>query len=208
MDRVQAGQILAQFLAQHLNITDNKDWLVIFLPRWGLPVAKEVGKILNIPIYPLIVKKLAPLDMPEYGFGAMDPDGNVVYDESYMNYLWVDTQQFELIKQKVYNEILKRIQKYSNWVLPDVKEKNIILVDDGVATWYTVAAAATWIRNHWAKKIILAVPVCPVNIDTRLSNFFDQIICLYPRQDFQAVGQYYQDFHQIEDDEYFKLLQS
>jgi len=182
-----------------------KDSLLIAIPRWWLPVAYKIAEELKIPVWILPVKKLAPLAWPEYWFGAMDPDGIYLVDIPYAQALWVDEIQFQQIKSKTLVEIVDKIKKYTNWNLPDVSWKNVIIVDDWVATWFTVAVAADWVRRHWAKKVILAVPVCPSDIWERLKRYFDLIICLSPQQNFQAVWQFYEDFHQVEDSEFLNL---
>ena len=213
-DRFEAGEKLGKFLKDKLDIKNKDNWIILYIPRWWLPIAINVADILWLKYFPIIVKKLAPLYMEEYWFGAMAPDGNILYDESYMRFLWVDDEQLNSIKQKVFEEIIQRIKKYAFGILPDVKWKNVIIVDDWIATGYTAAVAWLWAKNQGAIKVILAIPVCPGNINwqifwdlqSKLKNYFDEIYCLYPMTDFQAVGQYYQDFHQIEDEEYFSLL--
>jgi predicted phosphoribosyltransferase len=146
------------------------------------------------------------LAFPEYGFGAMDPDGQMLIDFPYMESLWVDENQFILIRSKTINEIANKLEKYAGGKVPNVAGKNVIIVDDWVATGFTVAVAANWAKRHGAKKVILAVPVCPADVNYRLQRFFDEIICLSPQQNFQAVWQFYEDFHQVEDEEFFDYL--
>ncbi len=200
-NREQAWKLLWEYIKRIFKVDDPNKWLVLAIPRWWIPIAWRVSKILNIPMDILVVKKLAPLAFPEYWFWAMDPDGNVLIDTVYMRSLWVDDQQLAMIQSKTINEIARKLEKYAKWKLPDVNWKNVIIVDDGVATGFTVAVAANWAKRHGANKVILAVPVCPADIDLKLNRFFDQIICLSPQQNFQAVWQFYEDFHQVDDEE-------
>ena len=207
-NRQEAGQLLADYLEKVLNIENPQSWIILFIPRWGIEIALEVSKKLWIKFAPLVVKKLAPLHMPEYWFWAVDPDGYIIYDRNYMYALGVDDDMLWLIHQKTLEEVKQRVKKYSFGKLPDVNWKNVIIVDDWVATWYTAAVAASWAKRHGANKVILASPVCPADIDLRLWKYFDEIYCLYKDPNLRAIWQYYLDFHQIEDDEYFSLLKS
>lgn len=87
-----------------------------------------------------------------------------------------------------------------------LRNKIVILTDDWIATWATSKIAAKFLKNKGAKKIILAVPVCPFYLEKDLFNYFDDIICLYPIENFSAVGQGYQKFDQVEDEEVFNLI--
>jgi len=205
-NREHAWKLLGEYLKQNLLIDNPNNWIVLAIPRWGLPVAYRVWKTLNIPVDILVVKKLAPLTLPEYGFWAMAPDWTIIYDKNYMYSLWVNDKDLEFIKSKTLKEINNRIQKYANWKLPNVNWKNVIIIDDWVATWYTAAVAAMWAKNNSAKQIILAIPVCPADINEKLNKFFDKIFCLYSAIYFQAVGQFYKDFHQVEDEEFFEYI--
>jgi putative phosphoribosyl transferase len=205
-NRTHAGIMLGEYLKNNLKIINKNNWLILAIPRWGIPVAYEVWKILNIPISILVVKKLAPFNLPEYWFWAMAPDWSIIYDKNYMYQLWVSEKDLKKIKEKTLNEIKKRIEKYALWKLPNVKWKNVIIIDDWIATWYTAAVAAMWAKNNWANKVILAIPVCPAYINKDIAKNFDKIICLYPAENFQAVWQFYIDFHQITDDEYFDYI--
>ena len=116
--------------------------------------------------------------------------------------LWVNPEELEIIIDRTYQSILEKIKKYANGQLPNVKWKNVIIVDDWIATWFTAIAAALWVKKHQAYKVILASPICSAKKDL-LSQYFDEVFCLYTDPYLQAIWQYYEDFHQIEDEEYF-----
>ena len=127
-NRQEAGQLLAEYLEKVLNIENPQNWIILFIPRWGIEIALEVSKKLWIKFAPLVVKKLAPLYMPEYWFWAVDPDGYIIYDRNYMYALGVDDDMLWLIHQKTLEEVKQRVKKYSFGKLPDVNWKNVIIV--------------------------------------------------------------------------------
>jgi len=120
--------------------------------------------------------------------------------------LWVNPDELKIIIDQTYQSILEKIKKYANGQLPNVKRKNVIIVDDGIATGFTAIAAALWAKKHQANKVILASPICSDKKDL-LSQYFDEVFCLYTDPYLQAIWQYYEDFHQIEDEEYFSYAE-
>ena len=205
-NRQEAWEILAQYLKQYIidHQINPQDIIIAFMPRGGLPIAIEVAKLLKLPIYSVLVKKLAPFDKPEYGFWAIAEDGSYFVDNYYMENLWVDKSQLSAIIEKTLDKI-KDYKKFKIWDEKIIKDKIVILVDDGIATWYTGIVAAKYLKNMWAKKVILAIPICPSHLSTQIIKEFDDVICVNPIYDFYAVWQGYLDFHQIEDEEYLKM---
>ena len=207
-NREDAGKLLAEFLKTY-NFDKTKT-IILAIPRGGVPIAWEISKALNIPFSLVITKKLAPLNEPEAAFGAIAPDGNTYIDQSLMRYMGVNEGELEVIKEKALSEIKRRIKTYLKDKEPNIEGKDVIIIDDGIATGYTAIVAAIYAKNRGANKVYLAVPVCPDDSIPRVKKFFDDVICLYPvKTPFFAVGAYYQDFRQLTDDdmlEYLKFL--
>lgn len=203
-DREEAGELLGEKIKHQ--ITKDKA-LILAIPRGGVPVAYQMSKILKIPFSLVITKKLAPISDPEAAFGAVATDGTFIVDEYLIRYMSITEEELKLVKEKAMQEVKEKEKRYLS-KKPDVKDKTIIIVDDGMATGYTAIVAGLYIRKEGAKEIILAVPVCPSDSYVRAANYFDKVIC-YHKVDttFFAVGAFYQDFHQIEDIKLFYIIQ-
>ena len=204
-NREEAGKLLAEKVKE-LNLPP-KDSVILAIPRGGVPVAYQVSKETKIPFSLVVVKKLTlPYD-PEAAVGAIAPDGTYVVDPAFFPAV-SEGMLLEEMKQKALEEINKRIQKYLNGKIPDINGKNVIIIDDGLATGYTALVAGLYARNLGAKKLILAVPVCPRDSLQRAYKVYQNVVC-YELVDtpFFAVGAYYEDFHQLSDEEMFKYLE-
>ncbi len=202
-NREEAGDRLAEEVKK-LNLKPDET-VILAIPRGGVPVAYRISKKTGIPFSLVIVKKLAPPYNPEAAVGAIAPDENYIVDKSLITAIPEDI--FEKMKAEAMEEIKKRLEKYLNNRIPDVKDKSVIIVDDGIATGYTALVAGKYAKNLGAKEIILAVPVCPYDSIPRVKEIFDKVICLHRASDmFFAVGAYYRDFHQLSDEEMFSYL--
>lgn len=205
-DREEAGRLLGDLLKDYNFYKDNT--VILAIPRGGVPIAYEVSKKLKIPFSLIITKKLAPLKEQEAAFGAIAPDGTKVVDETYMKYMGVSHSELEIVRENALEEIKNRIIKYLNGKEPNIEGKDVIIVDDGIATGYTAIVASIYSKNKGANKVYLAVPVCPSDSILRVKKYFDNVFC-YERSDspFFAVGSFYQDFHQITDEEMFLIIE-
>jgi len=134
-------------------------------------------------------------------------DGTNVYDEEYARLLGLDEEEIkEILKVKV-SEAKVLYEKYKNFIPEDFEGKKVILIDDGMATGYTVIAGAKFVRERKPKGLILAIPVCSEFAYNLVKEFFDKIICLeVVRSIFFAVGMFYEDFRQISDEELIEFL--
>ncbi len=205
-NREEAGRKLGLYLSNKFFQKNNT--IILAIPRGGVPVAYEMAKILKIPFSLVITKKLAPLKDPEAAFGAIAPDKSTVIDENYMKYMGVSETELNLIKEKALKDMQERIVKYLKSKEPDIKDKDVIIVDDGIATGYTAIAAGIYAKNKGAKNVYLAVPVCPSDSISRVLKYFDDVFCLEKVDTlFFAVGAYYRDFHQISDEEMFSIIE-
>ncbi|SFP46167.1 phosphoribosyltransferase [Hydrogenimonas thermophila] len=206
-DRVDAGKKLAEKLKE-LEPFENS--IILALPRGGVPVAYEVAKILNIPLDVIIVRKLgAPLN-EEFAIGSL-VEGNperVILNEDVIRKLGIEKKYLDEVINKERNELHRREELYrkSQNILSTIKNKKVILIDDGVATGYTIKAALTAIREQEPSSIIVALPVAPLDALRELDRLADQVIILETPEPFWAVGAHYKYFNQTSDTEVVKLL--
>lgn len=201
-NREEAGDLLALKLLDY----EEKDCIVLAIPRGGVVVARRVAKRLKAPLDLIIPRKIGAPQNPEFALGAVTLNGTVVMNPS-ANHLGIppDYIQREVKRQK--EEIKRRMKEYrGDKPLPSVSAKIVILIDDGIATGSTVLAAIATLEKQRAKKIILAVPVAPPDTVKRLRRRVDQLICLETPELFYAVGQFYQDFTQTTDEEVIEIL--
>lgn len=202
-DRVEAGKRLALTLAK----TTSKDAIVLAIPRGGVVVGFEVAQTLSIPLDIIIPRKIGAPDNPELAIGAVTEDGTIIFDEKLVRYLRVPENYIKTESEKQKLEIKRRLQLYrGDAPYPDIKGREVILLDDGVATGYTMKAALASIRKKGAKKTVIAVPVGPRSTIDELKNEADRVVCLYTPEPFYAIGQFYKNFTQITDEEVIKLL--
>lgn len=203
-DREEAGKKLAEELdSLHL-----RDPLILALPRGGLPVAREVAIKLHAPLDVLIVRKIGAPFNPEYGIGAMSEDFHPLFNPAAMLSEGYYKEEIERIVAEEKLELQRRINNYRGGrPLPRVVGKTVILIDDGVATGITAAAAAKFLKNVGAQQVIIAAPVCPQGNDPLLEKYSDQIICLQRPPMFSAVGQWYRIFNQVSDAEVLTTLE-
>lgn len=202
-DRVEAGKRLASALADFAG----KDAIVLAIPRGGVVVGFEVARVLDVPLDVIIPRKIGAPDNPELAIGAMTEDGTIILDESLVKYLRVpeDYVHGESERQKL--EIERRLKLYRGDVAyPSLKNRDVIIVDDGIATGSTMKAALASIRKRGAKIIVVAIPVGPPSTIRELEKEADRVVCLYTPESFYAIGQFYEDFAQTTDEEVISLL--
>lgn len=207
-DRQEAGKLLAEKIKKELPTLDRKNTIILAIPRGGVPVAYQVSRKLGIPFSLVVTKKMAPLSEPEAAFGAIAADGTYIVDSELMRYMGVSEEEFVMVKQKAMEEAIKKEKRYIS-KKPDIEGKDVILIDDGIATGYTAVAAAMYLKKLGAREVVLAVPVCPANSIGRVNRYFDRLVC-YHKVDslYFAVGAYYTDFHQVEDEELLDIIQN
>lgn len=201
-DRTEAGMLLAK----ELTFEPNEDVVVIALPRGGVPVGAEIAKALHVPLDMVITWKIGAPDNPEYAIGAIAENA-----EPFLNLHETSVLSEEWLTQEVARgrkEIERRQEMYfENHARQSIKGKTIILVDDGIATGYTIMAAIAEIQRHQPKKLILAVPVIPKEMVLQLRTKVDEIVALkIPDFYLGAVGAYYEEFHQLSDMEVRQLV--
>ncbi|MBS1883174.1 MAG: phosphoribosyltransferase [Actinobacteria bacterium] len=202
-DRRQAGRLLADELAA-MRLFDP---LVIALPRGGVPVAREVAARLGAPLEVFGVRKLAHPDRPEVGFGAIAEDGTRLVDPESARVPGLRGGDLDRITAREATELRRRIDLYRDGrPAPEVRDRTVVIVDDGVATGLTDAAAIRAIRRRGARRIILAVPVCSTAATELLHEWADTVVTLWIPAHFRGVGDSYLDFSQVSDEEVLDAL--
>ena len=204
-DRPDAGRQLAERLlderAEHP--------VVVALPRGGVPVAREIASVLDAPLEVLAVRKLGAPHNPEYGIGAVAEDGTGVIDAEAVAVLRISTKAIDSILARETAELRRRVLAYRGDRAPlDLRDRTVIVVDDGVATGLTDTAALRAVRRQEPRRVILAVPVCPPDSARRLREEADEVVCLQMPVLLRGVGQWYRDFSQVSDDEVIETLRS
>jgi putative phosphoribosyl transferase len=201
IDRSDAGKKLAKTLEKY----KNQDIIVLAIPRGGVEVAYEVAKYLNAKLSLLVSRKLPLPYNPEAGFGAIAEDGSIFIYEDANKWLSKDIVKKVIIEQR--DEIKRRIKILRGGKpLPEIKNKTVILIDDGLAMGSTMKAAINLCRNKKAKKIIVAVPVAGSEIAEEIGAIADEIIVLEEPELFRAVAQAYLNWHDVGDNEVIRVL--
>ena len=202
-DRVEAGKRLASALIDFAG----KDAIVLAIPRGGVVVGFEVARVLDVPLDVIIPRKIGAPDNPELAIGAMTEDGTIILDESLVKYLRVPGDYIKEESERQKLEIERRLKLYRGDVAyPSLKNRDVIIVDDGIATGSTMKAALASIRKRGAKRIAVAIPVGPPSTIRELEEDADRVVCLYTPEAFYAIGQFYEDFAQTTDEEVIELL--
>ena len=204
-DRREAGRALAARLIDKAR--DNP--VIVALPRGGVPVAYEVAKALSAPLDLLMVRKIGAEGWKEFGLGAViDGDHpHLVLNDAVVRQIDPNPDYIRAEMQRQLKEIERRRLIYCGDRKPiSLAGRTVIVVDDGIATGGTVRAALEGVRRNSPEKVILAVPVAPPSTLEALAALCDEIICLASPVNFGAVGAFYSNFDQTEDDEIIQLL--
>ena len=199
-DRQDAGRRLAAALLEFKN---RADFIVLGLPRGGVPVAYEVAAELNLPLDVLIVRKLGYPGHEELAMGAIDSYGGVFLNEELSQKVSIEAIEFEIDRQK--RKISERQQLYGTVPL-NLQGRSVILVDDGLATGASMIVAIQAVKRLGVKTIVVAVPVAPAETVVKVRNQIDHIVVLETPEDFAGVGQWYDNFDQVLDSEVVQFL--
>ena len=203
-NRAEAGRLLAEKLEKYAGRTDV---VVLGLPRGGVPVAYEVAQRLGVSLDVFVVRKLGVPGFEELAVGAIASGGVRVLNEDIMRSLPNADQLIESVTEKETVELERREQTYRDGrPAPELRDRVVILVDDGLATGATMRAAVAALRQRGVAKIVVAAPVGAPDTCRELEQEADETICATAPEFFQAVGQYYEDFSQTSDEEVRELL--
>jgi len=203
-NRTEAGQILASKLTKYLNQVNT---LILALPRGGVPVGYEIGKELGLPVDIFVVRKLGVPGHEELAMGAIASGGVRHINRDVVDQLRIDSETIEAASRREQKEIERREELYRGQRPPvDVRDKTVILVDDGLATGSTMRAAIAALRQHRPARIVVAVPAAAPQTCSEIAAEVDEIICAATPEPFYAVGQWYREFAQTTDEEVRELL--
>lgn len=203
-DRRDAGRQLARAVG---SLPGGGDAIVLALPRGGVPVAAEVAAALGLPLDVLCVRKLGLPLQPELAMGAVASGGAIVRNDEVLSLLPRATQVFEQVLERESAELARRERAYRGDVPAlDIRGRVVVLVDDGLATGATMAAAVHAVRALEARSVIVAVPVAAPESAERIARIADRLVALRTPMLFGSVGQWYGRFDQTADDEVMRLL--
>lgn len=207
IDRADAGRRLGSRLAQLPHLRDDPTLVVVGLPRGGVPVAEQVALALGAPLDVILVRKLGVPYQPELGMGAVGEDGVRVLDDLIVARAGVTPDELAAVEARERHELDRREGRIRA-ALPrlDLRGRTVVLVDDGIATGSTARAACQVARAHGAAKVVLAVPVAPPDWQQGLASDADELVAVGTPEHFAAIGQFYDDFSQVADDEVVACL--
>jgi putative phosphoribosyl transferase len=204
-DREDAGRQLAKQLSGYAN---QNDVIVLGIPRGGVPIAFEIAQALGAPMDILLSRKLGVPGNEELAFGAIAAGDGRFLDQGVIRAMGISESQIEHITQKVKETLNERATLYrGDRPALQVENRTIILVDDGIATGASTYAAIHALRQMKPAKLVVAVPVAPPSTCSWLRTVVDQLVCLYEPQQFYSVGQFYERFSQVADEEVVEFLQ-
>lgn len=203
-NRIEAGQSLATRLSAFAN---RPDVLVLALPRGGVPVAAEVARKLNVSLDVFVVRKLGLPYHPELAMGAIATGGVRVINRDVVEGLRIPEIVIDAVAAEEQEELVRRERAYRDDLpSPNVKDKTVILVDDGIATGSTMIAAVAALRKLNAARIVVAAPVIARPTFYQIHNAADEVATVIAPEEFYGVGQWYEDFSQTSDEEVRQLL--
>jgi putative phosphoribosyl transferase len=197
--------VLALRLAKYAN---RDDVIVLGLPRGGVPVAFEVASALGAPMDVFLVRKLGTPGHRELAMGAIASGGVRVLNDDVVRWYGIPEASIERVAREEEQELHRRERAYRDDLpAPDLANRTVILIDDGLATGSTMRAAAQAMRTHHPSRVVIAVPVGAPQTCAELAAVADEVICVRMPEPFSAVGQWYLNFNQTDDEEVRDLLQ-
>jgi predicted phosphoribosyltransferase len=200
-DRIDAGLRLSEKLQPF----KNQNTVIMAIPRGGLPIGSIIAKALNAPLDVALSKKIGHPHQPEYAIGAVSLEDVILTNAHGISQRYID-EATVVIRKK----LKERYHQYYEHRSPQkLKDKMVIIVDDGIATGNTLMATIHLIHKQMPAQIVVAVPVAPGSAIRKLEEMaeVDKVICLEVPHDFQAVGQFYEAFDQVSDKEAIQLLE-
>jgi putative phosphoribosyl transferase len=202
-DRADAGRQLARELERFRA----EEPIVLGLPRGGVPVAFEIANALGAPLDVVVVRKLGVPSQPELAMGAVGENGALVVNKRVVRLAGVTGAQLVAAEAREREEVVRRARRFRG-SRPALRldGHTVIVVDDGIATGSTARAALEVAREHGASRVVLAVPVAAPDSLEQLAKLADEVVCLHAPRGFFAVGQWYENFTQVSDEEVTMLL--
>lgn len=202
-NRIEAGRKLAKKLIKY------KNPIILSIPRGGVVIGHEIAKVLNCKHDVIIARKLGAPNNSELAIGAVTADGDLFLDEPLIEKIGADHKYILGEQERQMKEAERREETYrSGREKVRTKGRTVIVVDDGLATGATMEAAVRSVNRGGAKKVVVAVPVAPADTEERYRKLGIDIVVLSTPESFWAIGQFYEDFPQVSDEEVIELLQT
>lgn len=202
-DRAEAGRKLATALMEF----KGKDIVVLGIPRGGVVVADEVARALGAPLDIVVTRKIEAPGEPEYALGAVTQEGEVIIDRQAAESLGASQEYLDSQIRQKKAEVHDRMIKFrGDAPYPSIEGKLVIIVDDGIATGSSVAAAVMSVKKRKPKEIVVAVPVAPKDAVETLTGDGTRVVCLQNPGPFLAIGEFYASFDQVRDEEVSRIL--
>jgi putative phosphoribosyl transferase len=202
-DRLEAGERLAAALHRYRDLSDG---VVVGIPRGGIVIARTIASELNLALGICPVRKLGAPGNPELALGAVDDDRVLVFDRKLTHHLGITDDDLLDAANRQRDELRQWLARLGGTAVPPMEDRTVILTDDGVATGYTAQAGVQAVRRRNARKLVLAVPVAPPDTADWLGPQVDEFICLATPEPFYAVGNFFEEWPQVTDDEVRALL--
>ncbi|MEF8813265.1 MAG: phosphoribosyltransferase family protein [Halovenus sp.] len=202
-DRTEAGEQLGEALRERDIDVD----IALAIPRGGLPLGRAVADALDVPLDIVVASKIGAPGNPEYAIGAVASDGTVWRNEQAFRGTGSDEEYFEQERKKEAENARQKADRYrAGRPEPDLTGKTVAVVDDGVATGSTARACLQMLDEADTERLVLAVPVGPPDTIHELEEMTDEVVCLLTPGDFRGVGQFYDRFEQVSDEEAMAYL--
>lgn len=203
-NRLEAGQTLARLLSEYAG---RRDVVVLALPRGGVPVAYEVATAIDAPLDVFSVRKLGVPGHEELAMGAITSGGIEVLDAELVAALRLPPAEVARVVERERRELERRQRLYRDHrSYPKIAGKIVLLIDDGLATGASMFAALRALRNEHPAKVVVAVPIAPLDTCEGLRRYADDVVCCETPEPFGGVGLWYLDFTQVTDDQVRDLL--
>jgi putative phosphoribosyl transferase len=202
MNMIPNRQAAAEELAERLKKYKGEDGIVLAIPRGGVPIGVVIANELGFPVEVILTKKIGHPSNPEFAIGAVsmttiDLNEAISVPESYVK------EETE----RIHKELSRRYQLFMGDHKPtDLHNKVVIIVDDGIATGHTLMATVELVKKQNPKKVVIAVPVGPPSAIRHFEELADEVVCLLAPHGFYAVGQFYEDFREVSDEEVIEWL--
>ena len=201
-DRIDAGKQLGR----KLEFLKGQDPLILAIPRGGVVVADTIATVLDCKLDIIVSRKIGAPQNPELAIGAVLHDGSYFPNSEVVKMLQVPQSYIDLEKSIQMKEIERRLINYRGSLQYDLENKIIVIVDDGIATGATILVAALWVKKQKPKKVIIAIPVGSKDSIQKLKKIADEVVVLYAPDFFNAVGEFYKDFEQVEDESVLGIM--
>jgi len=193
---------VAMRLIPYLDKYKNERGIVLAVPRGGVPIGYYIAKNYNLPLELLLTKKIGHPGSSELAIGAVSMEDYIIDERHNIPQEYIDKEV-----KKITESLKERHKKFMGDRKPvDVENKIVIIVDDGIATGNTLMSAIKLIKTKHPKKIVVAVPVAPLRTANKIKNEVDDFICLHTPTEFLGVGQFYEDFSEVSDEEVIHFL--